>query len=437
MGFLIFILILAVFLAKFVQWDNNGNLKKLLESINKNKNVHYTPTIKSGENSVAPINFYSQSRIKKEIFKEIEMPVRKTKQPPFLSACYKINEPNNYEGYFKNGELYDVNPRDKRIPLYENRDIAYHARYIISDGVKYDLENPDSIKSMKIPVFNKINGMPNTTSDLGYIMKMKANSENRPELAVPLVYKAANLMMASPISWLKKDYYMIIKHLWLIGEIEYADYLLTELQKRLPFMTDNDYFKKIAFQKLFAEDIDSDLVEVGVIGCTCDECAKLQGRVYSISGLNPNFPKLPQQIIENYGTHCENPLYCRSLYGNEEDMEIQIYKYDKNGECHSVNVNAISYSNRPFTDNRTVFEKQRYKHWVADKEKRKKAEERYYSREYWIREYNKHFEYQQIVNVMGEKAPKSLGGYTRMKNQNTKNFQKILKAAEDNNIKIN
>ena len=39
MGFLIFILILAVFLAKFVQWDNNGNLKKLLESINKNKTI--------------------------------------------------------------------------------------------------------------------------------------------------------------------------------------------------------------------------------------------------------------------------------------------------------------------------------------------------------------------------------------------------------------
>lgn len=47
-----------------------------------------------------------------------------------------------------------------------------------------------------------------------------------------------------------------------------------------------------------------------------------------------------------------------------------------------------------------------------------------------------HIEYQKIVDLMGEQAPKSYSGYMRMKNQNTKNFQKIKEIAEQNNIEI-
>jgi len=37
-----------------------------------------------------------------------------------------------------------------------------------------------------------------------------------------------------------------------------------------------------------------------------------------------------------------------------------------------------------------------------------------------------HLEYQKIVDLLGEKAPKSYSGYMRMKNQNTKNYQKLM-----------
>ena len=279
-------------------------------------------------------------------FKEIPLPPITPNPAPYLWAFYKETEPNNYEGHFRNGDLYNVKPRDKSISLYENRDIAYNARYIISDGIKYDLENPDSIMSMKIPTFNKKHGMQSPTSDLSYIMKMKANTENRPEIAVPMVYKAANLMMASPISWDKKDYYQIVKHLWIIGEIDYADNLLNELNERLPFMTD------------------------------------------------------PEWIVN-------------------AQIEYEI---------------ALSKS---IHDEITDFDRKSWEEWRKKTIEKDKENAQYFDRNHWINEYKNHYEYQKIVDIMGDKAPKSYSGYRRMKNNNTSNYQKILKIVEDNGITIN
>ena len=276
---------------------------------------------------------------------EIAMPERSSAEPKFLSACYQVEEPNEYEGHFKNGVLCNVFPRNKAISLDEDRQTAYDARYIVSDGIKYDLENPDSIKAIPIPNCKDDSSMPYVTRDLGNILKMRANRENRPHIAVPLTYKAANIMMFSPISWDKKDFYMIIKHLWLIGEIEYADHLLAKLEKQLPFMTDDEWV------------VDSQI-------------------------------KYEEEFAERIGTTITK-------------------------------------------EERASWEEWR-KNIVASTEK----DAQYYDRNYWIGEYNKHLEYQNIVDCLGDKAPKSFGGYMRMKKQNTKNFQKIKELAEESNITI-
>lgn len=181
--------------------------------------------------------------------KSIIMPPRQEPQPPILEP-EKIIETNNFIAYFKNGYLYDVKPFDKRYSLDENRGIAYKARYIVSNGRKCDLENEEDIKSLVIPDFEKGGSMPYTTFDLSYILKMRVGVENRPSLAVPLAYKTASLMIASPIGWGKKDYYYLITHLWGIGEIKYGDYLLEILKKKLPFMAVNDELKHYYIQSI-------------------------------------------------------------------------------------------------------------------------------------------------------------------------------------------
>ena len=53
--------------------------------------------------------------------------------------------------YFKNGEMYKVYPTDK--------ESWYDARYLVSDGVKYDLENLDDLRCIPIPAFTNIDIM--------------------------------------------------------------------------------------------------------------------------------------------------------------------------------------------------------------------------------------------------------------------------------------
>nr|DAF01609.1 MAG TPA: hypothetical protein [Caudoviricetes sp.] len=373
-------------------------------------------------------DFQNEGVCQNAVLTEIELPVipQKISQPiRSMVDTYKAKD-NNYIAYYKNGTLYDVFPRDPSITLDENRQIAYDARYIVSDGIKYDLNNPEDILKIKIPNFNSISGMPYVVRDMAYIMKMKANAERNTTLAVPLVYKAANLMLASPISWSKKDYYQIIKHLWTIGEITYADYLLAELDKRNALQefsirkssNFSDYYDK---NSLYYK---SDLIESNDTECVCSECAKYTKRIFSEFGFNKKYPKLPQYFKSNDDKH---KYCCISFYPVLEDISIPMWDYTGN---------LVKFCNREFKDTRTPEEKEHFETYKARRMQEDEAKERYYNREYWIDIYKKHLEYQQIVELLGDVAPKSYSGYMRMKKNNTKNYQKIVQIAQKNNIHI-
>ena len=60
---------------------------------------------------------------------EIIVPERQEPEPEFLSSCKDIPPQTGYIAYFKNGKLYNVEPRNKNISLNEDKQTAYHARY--------------------------------------------------------------------------------------------------------------------------------------------------------------------------------------------------------------------------------------------------------------------------------------------------------------------
>lgn len=239
---------------------------------------------------------------------DIAVPPRSGPIPENLIDDPAYKQGNENTAFFKNGVLYDVSPRNKRVSLDEDKGKAYNARFIVSDGVKYDLENIESIKQIKIPQFNNRNMVPYTTRDMGYLLRMCAANELRTELTVPLVYKAVSIMIASPIEFQKNDYFRIIAHLWTLGEIEYGDHLLEEVNKRIPSIM---------------------------------------------------LRKLPDE------------------------------------------------------------------------------KESYYNRRNWINKYYAALEYREMIKVFPDRAPKSLDGYIRMKNNNSANYQKLVKLATENGIKIN
>ncbi|MDH6427263.1 MULTISPECIES: phage minor capsid protein [unclassified Paenibacillus] len=104
-----------------------------------------------------------------------------------------------------------------------------------------------------------------------------------------------------------------------------------------------------------------DLVYVNFVGITCSLCAKYQGRVYSISGNDKRFPKL--DLRPPYHSHCVHSL---SVWVEEYTPVLEIEK-------------TIKDSNRPFEDNRSEANMNRYNE--LQREKSRKNE----TRKQWIR----------------------------------------------------
>lgn len=104
-----------------------------------------------------------------------------------------------------------------------------------------------------------------------------------------------------------------------------------------------------------------DLVYVNFVGITCEYCAKYQGRVYSISGADPRFPKL--EIRPPYHAHCIHSI------------SAWIEEYQPADEVERM----LAASNRPFTDNRTEANIRKYNEIQRDKARKNET------RKQWMR----------------------------------------------------
>lgn len=88
-------------------------------------------------------------------------------------------------------------------------------------------------------------------------------------------------------------------------------------------------------------------------GC-CEKCAKMRGRVYSISGKHKQFPELPEYVKTNGNFH-EGCRCTMNLFWENVSSDI-FYKGEK--------VNAIKSSQRPWTDDRDEREIKLYEDYL-------------------------------------------------------------------------
>lgn len=134
-----------------------------------------------------------------------------------------------------------------------------------------------------------------------------------------------------------------------------------------------------------------DLIYVNFVGITCEYCAKYQGRVYSISGADPRFPKL--EIRPPYHAHCIHSI------------SAWIEEYQPADEVERM----LAASNRPFTDNRTEANIRRYNE--IQREKARLNEDR----KQWAR-------YRVVVP---EETPKSMAAFRRMKYNDSDSWRQL------------
>lgn len=320
--------------------------------------------------------------------------------------------------------------------FYADAHNAITAEYIVSEGVLYDMSDAKSIKSIVIPKFKDFDGMPNTALDMAYHFQVRLKCEEREDIVVALARKTADLMLKSPITSNKKDFYRVVIQLWLTGHYDEGDRLLEYLKEKSRIVAAESETEEIAKQAfrndlILAKELKMDYI-VSSGGNCCEKCVLYRNRIYSLSGADKRFPKFSDYISS------PEKLCCLNFYGtyyNRGDTLTE-YRYYKDGSITEFQVDALRHSNRPFVDDRSEYQKELIEEWKKKQEIKRERDELYYSRAYWIEEHRKHQEYENIVALMGEKAPKSYSGYMRMKKNNTQNFQKILKIASENGVEI-
>ncbi len=248
---------------------------------------------------------------------------------------------------YRNGVLNEITGISDT-ELYENRQIAYDAIVFVSDEIVYNLDDVNSILDIEIPKFtNDIQ----YTFDLSYILKMKANAEKREDFVIPLVTKAIDLMNASPLKWAKKDYRMLVIRLLKCGKINEGILLDKEIENQFTMFEYNIHPKFSQY--------DTDLFVATTHYGTCAECSMLQGRVYSLSGNDKRFPKLPEYAKKNGKFH----KGCRHNFFPFYDGICELIVHSNDGKV-LVKKDPIQYSNRKYVDSRTNDEKQIYRNYI-------------------------------------------------------------------------
>lgn len=296
----------------------------------------------------------------------------------------------------------------------------------------YNLNSIEGIKHIPIKKGLRCPNTVSVTGQLYYYLRRKAYSlekEGKMELAVACMSKSSELAMLDYGALIQKqELYPLVKILARNGQVEEAIAEKEFVDNYCQQQADN--LAKGSFRNVInqAKQLQTDLVIMSVLGSACPECAKYQGRVFSISGTNKRYPKLPNFIAEFGRVHpgCGH-IFTPFIDGVDNPMlDYTLSVHPLKNKFYGRNI--VAFSNRPFIDDRTKSAKALANAKISERAA-KEAEAKLLEDnliDYEIKRGNDARDYFWIKEHIPKKCPKSVTGYRRMKTQNTKNYQ-ILK----------
>lgn len=145
----------------------------------------------------------------------------------------------------------------------------------------------------------------------------------------------------------------------------------------------------------------TDLIEVTRGSRVCGECAKYHDRIYSISGKSKKYPPIPE--------------YLKQHRYRDHGCLLYFFPYSEGINIFRSAPDPVKYSNRPFTDDRTKEEIQDYEEYIIGIETEKKDRK----------------DYDWILEHLPSIAPKSFGGYRKMKNSQSANYNMLVAKAKE------
>lgn len=269
----------------------------------------------------------------------------------------------------------------------------------------YDFSTVQSIMSIPVPKYEPLHGLTSPVDNIEYVLQRKATEfkrNGRMDLAIACLRKSNEIMAHSNFSYQKDDYLRLVKYLQADGQFEQAEKELELIKKAHPDLFFGNQMINPQISK-----ITEDLVLFSA-NRLCPYCSIYNDRVYSKSGKDRRFPSFSLLPNDLKVINCPQ---CNTFLGFSD-----YYDHDMDGSL----MKDIRNSNRPFNDLRTKEEKEYYKAKVTKKTNAKLAEA----------------EYLWLCQNLPDLAPKSLSGYTRMKNSKSTNYQKIVSAANETGYQI-
>ena len=304
----------------------------------------------------------------------------------------------------------------------------------------YDFNSIEGIE--KIPLRKNLR-CPKTsgvTGEVYYYLQKKAyahEDDGNIELALVCMKKSVALLKYSDY-FSPDDYYPLIKMLARNGYLDEAKKEKDKIDKYNQDLEQEFNNKMNARSKGVASDLRTDLVIMDAHGCTCPDCAKYQGRVYSISGKSRKFPKLPDFYYTTGFVHkgCSHSFWPYIDGVNDPDLAYTLSVHPLQNKQYGKNI--VAFSNRPFVDDRTEECKA-----AAAAHRQKQAEiqaqQQYYEDHMIEIEYQKYLDgctVKWLQENFPSKAPKNVTGFRRMRTQNTKNYQALKQFAAEKGKEI-
>ena len=299
----------------------------------------------------------------------------------------------------------------------------------------YDFSTVESVNA--IPEIRDLPRPPgdSPTGDVYYYLRYKARLYERSgdiELAIVCMKKSISLMHLRYGEWYgREECQSYIRMLLRNGFTEEAKHEQDKLDAHYSSSLDRmrlQQFKSVCSQ---AAELGTDLLMMQVIGSTCPECARYQGRVYSISGNSKLFPALPNTLkqtgILHSGCHHSFSPYIHNVSHVNMNYIAQVNPLKDPRYCKDI----VTFSNRPFVDDRTdeciqaseiARENRRLK--KLHKERRDKI-----ILESIQRQREDYADFDWLKLHFPDKCPSTATGYRRMKTQNTKNYQELRRLA--------
>lgn len=164
-----------------------------------------------------------------------------------------------------------------------------------------------------------------------------------------------------------------------------------------------------------------DLWQITKVGTTCPVCAPLEGRVYSKSGTNPDYPPLTVAFgkIDPYGSNDLSNTYL-NIHPNCLHSLVKYTTIGKSAEQIQKDKNFSSVEKNPLSrDPRTK------KQIAAYREKEK-------NRQRLLRDMKQHKEYR---SILGNDVPKDFAKFRELKYNNAEKWDKIHILYQDDKLK--